>query len=148
MESCSRIRGRGDAGPLSSHRDVSLRNEDSMDIKLFDSELKVMNVLWKEGDTTAKHISDILNEEVGWNMNTTYTLIKRCIKKGAIERSEPKFMCHALIPKEEVQEAETNELIDKIYDGSVDKLFTALLGRKKLSAEQIEKLKKIVGDLE
>ena len=30
-----------------------------MDIKLFDSELKVMNVLWQEGDTTAKHISDI-----------------------------------------------------------------------------------------
>ena len=43
-------------------------------------------------------------------------------------------MCHALIPKEEVQEAETNELINKIYDGSADKLFAALLGRKKLSA--------------
>ncbi len=73
-----------------------------MDIKLFDSELKVMCVLWSEGDTTAKHISDVLKKEIGWNMNTTYTLIKRCIKKGAIERSEPNFMCHALIPKEEV----------------------------------------------
>ena len=119
-----------------------------MDIKLFDSELKVMGVLWREGDTTAKHISDVLKEETGWNMNTTYTLIKRCIKKGAIERSKPNFMCHALIPKEEVQEAETNELINKIYDGSADKLFVALLGRKKLSAEQIEKLKQIVDDLE
>lgn len=119
-----------------------------MDIKLFDSELKVMSVLWREGDTTTKHISDILKAEIGWNMNTTYTLIKRCIKKGAIERSEPNFMCHALIPKEEVQEAETNELINKIYDGSADKLFAALLGRKKLTAEQIERLKQIVGDLE
>lgn len=119
-----------------------------MDIKLFDSELKVMDVLWREGDSTAKNISNVLKEEVGWNMNTTYTLIKRCIKKGAIERSEPNFMCHALIPKEEVQEAETNELINKIYDGSADKLFAALLGRKKLTAAQIEKLKQIVGDLE
>lgn len=119
-----------------------------MDIKLFDSELKVMDVLWKEGDSTAKHISDVLKSEVGWNMNTTYTLIKRCMKKGAIERSEPNFMCHALIPKEEVQEAETNELINKIYDGSADKLFAALLGRKKLSADQISQLKQIVGELE
>ena len=119
-----------------------------MNIKLFDSELKVMNVLWTEGDTTAKHISDVLKKEIGWNMNTTYTLIKRCIKKGAIARSEPNFMCHALIPKEEVQEAETDELIDKIYDGSVDKLFAALLGRKKLSSEQIQKLRQIVEDLE
>lgn len=119
-----------------------------MDIKLFDSELKVMDVLWREGDCTAKHISDVLKAETGWNMNTTYTLIKRCIKKGAIERSEPNFMCHALIPKEKVQEAETDELINKIYDGSADKLFAALLGRKKLSAEQISRLKQIVGELE
>lgn len=119
-----------------------------MNIKLFDSELKVMNVLWREGDTTAKHISDVLKDEVGWNMNTTYTLIKRCIKKGAIERSEPNFMCHALIPKEKVQEAETNELINKIYDGSADKLFAALISSKKLSAGQIEKLKQLVEKME
>lgn len=119
-----------------------------MDIKLFDSELKVMDVLWRQGDTTAKRISDILKDETGWNMNTTYTLIKRCIKKGAIERSEPNFMCHALISKEKVQEAETNELIDKVFDGSVNKLFAALLGKKNLSDEQIEKLKQIVEELE
>ena len=57
------------------------------------------------------------------------------------------FMCHAIIPKEDVQEAETDELINKIYDGSADKLFAALLSRKKLSAEEIEKLKQIVADL-
>lgn len=119
-----------------------------MDGKLFDSELKVMDVIWKEGDIPAKRVAEVLTKELGWNKNTTYTLIKRCIKKGAIERSEPNFMCHALIPKEEVQEAETDELINKVYDGSVDKLFSALLGRKRLSAEQIEKLKKIVGDME
>ena len=116
--------------------------------KLFDSELKVMGVLWKEGDIPAKHIADLLTEELGWNKNTTYTLIKRCIKKGAIERSEPNFMCHALIAQEAVQEAETTELINKVYDGSVDKLFASLLGRKKLSAEQIEKLRRIVRELE
>lgn len=119
-----------------------------MDIKLFDSELKIMDVLWREGDCTAKYISDVLKEEIGWNMNTTYTLIKRCVTKGAIERTEPNFMCHALIPKEAVQEAETNALIDKMYDGSVDKLFAALIGRKKLSREQIDNLRQIVGNME
>lgn len=117
-------------------------------VKLFDSELKVMDVLWKEGDVPAKYIARQLADKLGWNVNTTYTLIKRCIKKGAIERTEPNFMCHALIPKADVQQAETNELINKIYDGSADKLFAALLGRKKLSAKQIEKLKQIVGELE
>jgi predicted transcriptional regulator len=118
-----------------------------MGIKLFDSELKVMDVLWKEGDTSAKKISDILKERVGWNMNTTYTLIKRCITKGAIERCDPGFLCHALIPKEEVQEAETEELINKVFDGSADLLFASLLSRKKLSPEEIGKLKQLVEGL-
>lgn len=118
-----------------------------MDIKLFDSELKVMDILWRQGDTTAKRLSDILKAEIGWNMNTTYTLIKRCIKKGAIERSEPHFMCHALISKEKVQEAETNELINKVFDGSANKLFATLLGKENLSDEQIDRLKQIVDQL-
>ncbi len=117
-------------------------------MKLFDSELKVMDVLWQEGDSTAKHISDVLKESVGWNINTTYTLIKRCIKKGAIRRSEPNFLCHALISKEEVQEAETNELIDRIFDGSADKLFASLLGRRQLTEAQIARLKAMVDELE
>lgn len=117
-------------------------------VKLFDSELKVMDLLWKKGDVTAKELAETLAKEVGWNKNTTYTLIKRCIKKGAIQRSEPHFVCHALIPKEKVQEAETNELISKMFDGSVDKLFASLIGRKELSASQIQKLKRIVNELE
>lgn len=117
-------------------------------IKLGDAELKVMNVLWDEGKCTAKYVSDVLSERVGWNMNTTYTLIKRCIKKGAIKRTEPDFMCRALVSREAVQEAETNELLDKLFDGSADKLFAALVGRKNLTPEQIKKLKKIVGDFD
>lgn len=117
-------------------------------VKLFDSELRVMDVLWKEGDLPAKSIAERLGKELGWNKNTTYTLIKRCMAKNAISRTEPGFVCHALITKESVQQAETDELINKVYDGSADKLFSALLGRKKLTAEQLARLREIVGELE
>lgn len=119
-----------------------------MAIKLFDSELKVMDILWRKGDQTAKQIADLLREETGWNVNTTYTVIKKCVAKGAIQRTEPNFLCHPLLPKTEVQKAETDELIGKLFDGSADKLFSTLLGRKKLTAEQLTALKEIVGDLD
>ena len=119
-----------------------------METKLFDAELKVMGVLWREGEATAKHIAAVLGEEVGWNVNTTYTLIKRCISKGAIARTDPGFQCHALIPKEAVQAAETDALVGKLFDGAADKLFASLLGRKKLSPEQIQRLRDIVDELE
>ena len=119
-----------------------------MTVKLFDSELKVMDVLWREGDQTAKHISDVLKAETGWNMNTTYTVIKKCIAKGAVRRSEPKFLCHALISKEEVRAAEADELIGKLFDGSPDLLFASLLNSKKLSGDQLERLRRIIDDAE
>ena len=71
-------------------------------MKLFDSEWKVMEVLWQENDLTAKEVSLRLAESIGWNKNTTYTVLKKCIDKGAIERREPNFVCHAAITKAQV----------------------------------------------
>ena len=117
-------------------------------MKLFDSELKVMDVLWREGDLPAKAIAKTLTEEIGWNVNTTYTLIKRCIAKQAIERSEPGFMCRALVSKEQVQQEETQELIDKVFDGSADKLFASLLGGRRISREQLEQLRRMIYEMD
>ena len=116
-------------------------------MKLFDSEIKVMEILWKEGDTTAKRIAEILGQQISWSKTTTYTIIKRCIEKGAIERREPNFICHPLVTIEEAREYETTELINKMYDGAPDQLVASLLGGKKLSKDAIEKLKRAVREM-
>ena len=117
------------------------------EMKLFDSELKVMDVLWRAGDQTAKQISEILKEETGWNVNTTYTVIKKCVAKKAILRSEPNFLCHALVSKAEIQAEETEALIGRLFDGSPDLLFASLLDSRKLSQEQIARLRRIVEEM-
>ncbi|MBR6311646.1 MAG: BlaI/MecI/CopY family transcriptional regulator [Oscillospiraceae bacterium] len=119
-----------------------------MDKKLQDSEIKVMNVIWREGEVTAKRVAEILGAETGWNVNTTYTLIKRCIEKGAVERIEPNFTCRAIVKKEDVQRAEAETLLDKLFDGSADKLFAALLGSERLSPEEIAKLRSMIDGTE
>lgn len=45
--------------------------------KLFDSEAKVMEILWDCGPLSAKEISLIAADSIGWNKNTTYTVIKK-----------------------------------------------------------------------
>lgn len=115
-----------------------------MKIKVFDSELKVMETLWKEGDLTAGQLAKILNEQIGWNRNTTYTVIKKLIDKGAIKRLEPKFTCRAAITKEQVQQYEATELIGKLFDGSAEIFLSTFLSGKELSEDEIERLKQIV----
>lgn len=118
-----------------------------MRIKLFDSELKVMETLWREGELTAGQISKILEEEIGWNRNTTYTVIKKCIDKGAVERLEPKFICRAIISKEDVQSYETEELIDRMFDGSKQKFFAAFLSENSLTEDELRQLKELVNQI-
>lgn len=126
---------------------VSTGKDESMEIKLFDSERKVMEVLWREGAIPAGQVVKILKGEIGWNRNTTYTVIKKCVDKGAIRREEPGFMCVPLLSRQEVQEYETEELIDKMFDGSKEKFFAAFLDGEKLSREEVEQLKKLIDDL-
>lgn len=104
-----------------------------MELKLFDSERKVMEVLWDHGDLSAKELADRLKELVGWSKTTTYTVIKKCIDKKAVSRSEPGFVCHPLVSREEVREQETDALIDRMYGGSADLLVANLLGSRRLS---------------
>ena len=115
-----------------------------MNTKLYDSELKVMEVLWKEGDDSAKHISEILNAEIGWNKNTTYTVIKKCVAKVAIERYGSNYMCKPLISKENVEEFETKELIDKLFHGSKINFFASFVSHEKLSEEERRQIKKML----
>ena len=119
-----------------------------MESKIFDSELKIMEILWSAGELPARDIAALAAEQVGWSKTTTYTVLKKCVEKGAVERREPNFLCRPLVSREAVQAAETDELVGKLFDGSADKLFASLLGRKKLSPEQIQRLRDIVDELE
>lgn len=118
-----------------------------MEVKLFDSELNVMEVLWKEGELAAGQIAKILNEQIGWNRNTTYTVIKKLIDKGAIERIEPNFICRASISKEQIQQFETRELIGKLFNGSSEMFISAFFNSGDLSDGEIERLRQIVEKL-
>lgn len=116
-------------------------------MNLFNSELKILEILWEEGDTTAKRMAEILSDSVGWSKTTTYTVIKKCIDKGVVSRHEPNFVCRAIITKRQAQEMETTELINKMYGGMADHLVASVLWRKNLSQEEIGRLKDIINKL-
>ena len=48
-----------------------------MQNKLFDSEARVMEIIWGKSPISAKDISLIVADTIGWNKNTTYTVIKK-----------------------------------------------------------------------
>ena len=117
-------------------------------MNLFESERKVMDVLWREGSITAGEIAKILNIDIGWNRNTTYTVINKCIKKGYISRGEDKFLCTPVITKDEVKNDEFSiwsllrNASKKYFDNSPVKLFTSVVNLA--DKQELKKMKKII----
>lgn len=116
------------------------------EIRLHDGELNVMELLWSNKELAAKDISKIIKEYIGWEKNTTYTVIKRLIDKGAIKREDPGFICKANITKRKVQEIETKALLDKLYNGSVSNLLVDYVNNQKLSGTDIENLERVLSN--
>lgn len=114
------------------------------EIRLHEGELNVMELLWSNKILAAKDISKIIKEYIGWEKNTTYTVIKRLIDKGAIVREDPGFLCQASITKKEVQEIETEALLMKLFNGSLSCFFLEYLSNHSLTNDELSQLKKIV----
>ena len=112
--------------------------------KLFESEAKVMEILWKRGPLSAKEISLIAAETIGWNKNTTYTVLKKLEAKGFIRREDPGFICIALVSRNQMQKVEASSLVKRVFGGSRKALCSALLEDESLSAEEIDALRKMI----
>ncbi len=116
------------------------------DIRLHEGELNVMELLWSNKTLAAKDISKIIKEYIGWEKNTTYTVIKRLIDKGAIKREDPGFLCRATISKRTVQNIETKVLLNKVYNGSLSTFLTDYLKNQDLSRAEYMELERIVSE--
>lgn len=121
-----------------------MSSNSSKEIRLHEGELNVMELLWSNKVLAAKDISKIIKEYIGWEKNTTYTVIKRLIDKGAVQREDPGFLCSAKVTKKEIQEIETKALLRKMFNGSLTTFITDYLGDQKLSTEEIITLQRML----
>ena len=115
-----------------------------MDKKLFDSEAKLMEIIWERSPICAKDISLIAQDSIGWNKNTTYTVLKKLVAKGFIKRTDPGFICEPLVSRQEAQRSEAKSLLSKVFGGSRKALFSALLEDEQLTDDEIAELRALI----
>ena len=119
-----------------------------METKIFDSELKIIDILWTAGELPAREIAALAADQVGWSKTTTYTVLKKCVEKGLLERRDPGFLCRPLLTRQDAQRRETRDLIDRMYGGSADRLVASLLEGKTLSTQELQRLRQLVEELQ
>lgn len=126
--------------------------EDSVkqEVRVTNSEWYVMNCLWEEHPRTLMQIVPVLNERVGWSKSTCATMVRRMSEKGLIgfEEKGKKKCFFPIVKKEDVVVQETRDFLQRIYDGSIGMMMSALVRQQDLSKEDIHELQEILKNAE
>ena len=109
-----------------------------------------MKQLWERSPSTLGELTKALEPETGWTRATVFVLLKRLIAKNAVRMDENSRsnVYSPLIVREDIAPAETESFLDRVYDGSVEMLFSALTERKRLSDSEIAELRQILDNAE
>ena len=109
---------------------------------LCESEFSLMDIIWDNAPADAASIVKLSQQKLSWSRSTTYTLLKRLENKGFIRKEESTVV--PLIKREQVQDYETDRLVERTFKGSFPSLVSAFLGKSKISKEEADKLIDII----
>lgn len=112
--------------------------------KLPDSEMKLMELIWRNQPVRSGELVAVALEEYGWKKSTVYTILKKLVTKGFALNEDS--VITAVRPREEVLSDRSEDVIERNYGGSLPMFLTAFLSREKLSRKEAEELKKLIDD--
>lgn len=111
-----------------------------------DGELQILSLLWEESPQPAARIAKRLLEEDGWNKNTTYTFLKRLVDKGAVERTDPGFLCRPLLTRQQVGVSQGRQFLNKVFGGSLSLMVQSFAQEERLSDAEWQELRRLIDE--
>ncbi|MGB5824098.1 MAG: BlaI/MecI/CopY family transcriptional regulator [Proteocatella sp.] len=111
-------------------------------VKIFDAELRMMQVLWEKEPIGTGELSKICTDVLEWNKSTTYTVIRRLVDRGVLNKQ--RTVLTSKLSKNDVQMIESDVHIEKMYNGSLNNFFETYLKNADLKTEELQTLKDII----
>jgi BlaI family transcriptional regulator, penicillinase repressor len=117
-----------------------------MAINLGSVQLKIMRVLWSESEASARRITEVLCESKPIAHSTVQTLLRQLEVKGAVahEQRDRTFVFRPLIKEPEVTRSVAQDLLSRVFQGSISGLVAHLLDSEEVSPAEMERLRTLV----
>ncbi len=115
-------------------------------IRITEAEWEVMDLVWKASPVAASDITRALGRKRRWALATVRTLLRRLVKKGAVEQqSEGKrYLYSPRLTKEECVRRESDSFLDRVLGRAPATTLLHLVSKADLSSEDIQELRRIL----
>jgi len=109
-------------------------------------QLLIMQVLWMHGRTTAREITDAINESEPIAHSTVQTLLRGLEDKKAVDHQADgrTFVFFALVAEDEFKTSATQELLTRVFGGKVNDLVAHLLADENVSHDELAEIRKLI----
>lgn len=119
-------------------------------MRISTAESQVMKALWANSPLSAEEIIAALPADQDWADATVKTLLNRLLKKDAIaaDRDGRRFLYRPLVAQGDYVHAESQGLLDRLFDGRLAPLVAHFSQREKLSDQDVADLRRLLESLE
>lgn len=112
------------------------------DLKLYESEYRFMDLIWEAEPVRSTELAKMARERLEWKKSTCYTVLKKLEAKGFVKNEDATVT--SLIGREQVQRAESSQLIERGFGGSLPAFLNAFLSGRRLTAEEARELHRLI----
>ncbi len=105
-------------------------------------QLRIMNVLWENGDSSISEILQVLQYEKNLARTTVSTIITRLENQGLISHKQEgiSHIYFALVSRDKVRKSMVGELVENLFEGDRSELVCHLINEADYDREEIEKV--------
>lgn len=115
---------------------------------LTDLQLKLLEILWEEGEASVRDVKAALAPERDRARSTIATLLSRLEEKGVVTHREVgrRYLYRPTVDREEVRGALLSDFTDDVFRGSVPELVRQLLELEDVTQEELEQVRRMIED--
>lgn len=110
--------------------------------KIFESEYRFCLILWENEPIVSSSLAKLCERRLGWKKSTTYTVIKRLAERGVIKTENA--VVTSIVSKEQAESAESREIVNRTFGGSLPSFIAAFSKSKALTSEEIDEIRSMI----
>ncbi|MEO3403995.1 BlaI/MecI/CopY family transcriptional regulator [Mucilaginibacter sp. CAU 1740] len=121
-----------------------------MEIKPTESELEILQVIWKKGQCTVREVHEELAKNKDAGYTTTLKLMQIMHDKGMVERdtTSKTHLYKALFTMEQAQSNALDKILSTVFKGSTSDLVIQALGQHRASRDEIDAIKNFLNQFD
>ncbi len=116
--------------------------------KIGESEWYVMKALWDHSPLSGNEVVRAVSRQTDWSQSTILTMLRRLVAKKAVGvEQRDVMMYYPLVNESDVKRIETDQFLQRVYQGSVNLLVRNFIEEGVLSEQEREELKKLLDEM-